>query len=315
MLRALNRKVLAATALLVVLPSCGGHGGATAQAKKVDLDADPVALLPSAPLVVASIDARGSFANADLGPRLSELADRLVPIGEDAGFKASRDVDRAFTAAYATGDGVAVLRGRFDAAKMEAATVTTGGLPVVHGSYAGRVTSTIGRVAFAVLTPATLVAGTGDGLRRALDRVTALQTQGALAATVPPWMSETLATPNAALAAAGDFANVPVAAATLASLRVPWLHGLQRARLVVEMREPGLHVAAALTYGDPAQAEQAASGVRSASRWLRVLGPFVGGVDLQGFDVASEANDTRCTFAVDDRTLSTLISLASRLHP
>ena len=75
------------------------------------------------------------------------------------------------------------------------------------------------------------------------------------------------------------------------------------------------YVSARLTYADPPRAEQAASGVRTAHKWLKVLGPFLGGVDLEGLDVASETNDVRCGFSVDDHTLTTLISLASRLRP
>ncbi len=308
-------------ALLLAL-ACGGKGGVTAEAKKVDLDADPIALLPPAAIVVAGLDARAVFGNARLGPRLSELSEAVVPLGEDAGFRASRDVDRMITAAYATGDGVAVIRGRFDEAKIAATATAKSGAAVVHGSYGGRATHTVGRIAFAVLTPNTVVAGTGDGLRRVLDRVSSLQaaprSEAPLDRAVPPWMSDTLATLDthaAAIAVAGDFSTQPIAAATIGSLKLPWLEGLRLARALVSVdgpNEPDLHVTATLTYADPARAEEAASSARMASRWLKVLGPFLGGVTLGDLEITTDASDARCKFAVDDRTLDALLSLAPR---
>jgi hypothetical protein len=314
------RALLLAT---LVLFAFGCKGGATAQAKKVDLDADPLALLPPGALVVAWVDAQALYGSARLGPKLTSLSDRIMPLGEDAGFVPSRDVLRIATAAYATGDGVAVLRGRFDRARIESAQSTKTGARVTHGTYAGHATSTTDKVSFAVLTAHTAVAATGDGLRRVLDRVAALEAGGVLAPALSSWMVESLTdrsvAPPPAVAVAADVVNQPIAAATIATLKVPWLEGIQRAKVLAAMREqpvdPGLHVSATFTYADAAHAEEAANGARLADKWLKVLGPFIGGVELSDFEVASQDSDARCSFAVDDRSVVALLSLATRLLP
>jgi hypothetical protein len=121
-----------ATLLLAALVAFafGCKGTTTAQAKKVDLDADPLALLPPGALAVAWVDAQALFANTRVGPKLTGLSDRIMPLGEEAGFLPSRDVLKVATAAYATGDGVAVLRGHFDRAHIEAAQSTKTGAPL-----------------------------------------------------------------------------------------------------------------------------------------------------------------------------------------
>jgi hypothetical protein len=292
----------------------------TAQAAKLDLDADPLLLLPPGAMAVASIDTKTLFGSAQLGSSLSELSDGLVPLGADSGFLPSRDVTSVEAAFYATGDGVTVLQGTFDRARIEATVATKDGKPVTHSTYAGHATSTFERVGFVVLTPHTAVAATGDGLRRVLDRVAAIEAHGKPEPSLTPWMIQALATQldrwHPAVSAVADLGTDPTAAATVATLKIPGVDGLQRATAQAAVEDhAGLQVHARMTYADPTKAEQAASSVRSATRWLRVLGPFLGGIDLKGLDVASEANDTRCTFAVDDHTLTNLLSLASRLHP
>jgi hypothetical protein len=307
--------------LLVLALGC--KGSATAQAKKVDLDADPMAFLPPGALVVAWVDAHALYGTGRVGPKLSSLSERMMPLGPDAGFLPARDVLEIATAAYATGDGVAVLRGHFDKVHIEAATSTKKGAPIAHGTYAGHVTSTTDKVSFAVLTSQTAVAGTGDGLRRVLDRVASLEAGGVLAPALSSWMAASLTdrtvAPRPAVTIAADVANQPVAAATIATLHVPYLEGIQRAKVRAGMIEkpadPGLNVSATFTYADPGHATEAANGARLADKWLKVIGPFVGGVEVSDFEVASEENDARCSFAVDDHTLVALLSLATRFLP
>ncbi len=308
-------------ALLLALLAC--KGGAAAGQRKFDVDADPFALLPPGAIAVSKIDAQALFASAGLGPRLGDLADKFASLADDAQFVPSRDVLHVITAVYATGDSVTILQGRFAASHIEAAQTTRQGAAMTHGRYAGHETSTTGPVSFAVLTPRTAVAATGDGLRRALDRVAVLEAEAQAAPSLPPWMVESFAnrTPDAppAIVVVADLATQPIAAATLATLKFPWLNGVQRATALVRVSEspthPGLSVLATLTYADPARAEEAANGVRGADQWLTVLGPLLGGVDLREFVAVSNANDVRCHFAIDDRTLVTLLYLATKLTP
>jgi hypothetical protein len=291
-------------------PSAAGSGGA-------DLDADPLVLVPDSAVVVARFDARALFDNGAIGAPLAALAARFVPLGDDAGFQAARDVDKILVLSFATGgvDVAAVLGGRFDVARIAAATKTTSGAAIVRGVYAGQPTYAVGAsagsVTYAVLSAKTVVAGTGDGLRRVLERVQA----GGLRRTLAPWAAQTLETPGAEIAVAADFAAQPIAAAAMGVVKLPWLDGLRVARVIGNVEPPGMNVAATLTYGDAQQTQAAADGVRSVDGWLNVLGPLVGGIRLQNLVVTTQDANLECKFAVDDQALRAALAYAPRLLP
>jgi len=295
----------------IVVAACGGKGARAGGAARADLDADPLSLLPASAIVVASFDAHAIGASGSFGAQLASMADSLVPLGPDAGFQASRDVDRVVAAGYGSGDVAAVLSGRFDEARIDQATTAKDGAPIARGTYAGRTTYTAGRVSYAVLTSHTLVAGTSDGLRQVLDRVQS----GKLARAVPPWVVDTLQTPGAEMALAADFATQPIASAAIGSVKLPWLEGLRVARVIGNLEQPGMNLAATLTYADPDRARTAAGGVKLVDRWLQMFGPLLGGVTLRDMKVELDGADVRCSFAVDDHALSSLLGLANRFLP
>ncbi len=300
-------------AVSLAVGACGGKGANAGGEKRLDIDADPLALLPASPLVVAKVDARAVFDSGAAGAQVAAVADKLVPIGEKAGFRATRDVDQVVFASYATGgaDFAAVLSGRFDQSKIAAATTSTDGAPIVRGLYAGQTTYTARAMKFAPLTPKTMVAGSGDGLRRLLERVSS----GKLDRSMPVWMAETVEAKGVEIAVAADFDAQPIASAAIGSVNLPWLNGMHMARVVGDFAPPGMNVAATLTYGDPQQTQTAADGVRAADALLRMLGPLLGGVRLQQFEVKTDANDLRFTFAVDQECLRAVLALAPRFLP
>jgi hypothetical protein len=302
---------LAAAALwLAAIVSC--KGGSVTPAK-FDVDADPVAILPAGPILVGNLDARGAYASAALGPTLARLAAAAAPLGDEAGFVPSRDVDRVVVGVYggASAEWMTVLVGRFDPAKLAAVTQTRAGAPVAAGAYGGFVTHTTGKTTYVPLTAHTLLAGSPEGVRRTLDRLADPHE----ARQVPPWMSETLATAGAQLVIVGDLQTDPIAAATVASLNLPWVQHLQVARIIANFGPPGMNVAGTLTYPDEAQAASAGDGLRSLGGWVRTLGPLLGGIQLQGLSVKAQARDLQCSFALDDRTLRALVALAPRFVP
>jgi hypothetical protein len=311
--RGLVFSILVLSISVPALAACGGKGATTADTKKVDLDADPFALLPASPVLVANIDARAILDSDSAGAQVAALVARVAPLGADAGFDASRDVDRIALASYATGgvDFVAVMSGRFDEEKIAHVTATPQGGAIVRGSYAERTTYTAGNLQYAVLTPRTLVAGSGDSVRRLLDRIRG----GTLDRSVPPWMVQTLETRGAPMAAAADFETQPAFAAALGSVNLDWVKGLRIARVIGNFAPPGVNIAATLTYGEPEQAQAAAGGLRLVDSWLKMLGPLLGGVRLQNFEVATDSRDLRCKFALDDKTLRAVLALAPRLLP
>jgi hypothetical protein len=304
---------VSALAIAVGLLACGGKGASGASDKNADLDGDPLGLLPGSAVFAGNLDARALFDQSAIGPRLAALGDRLLPLGDDVGFRASRDVDRVVFAGYATtgADVAVVVRGRFDEAKIAAATRAKDGSAIVRGAYAGRTTYSVGGSSYAVLTAKTVVVGTGDGLHRVLERVQA----GTFDRALPPWVAETLESKGAQVAVAGDFAMQPIASAAIGSLRLPWLRGMRMARGIGNFAPPGMNFAATLSYGVPQQAEAGADGVRFVDGWLKLLGPLLGGIRLQNLDVTTDRSDLRCKFAVDDQSLESLLALASRLLP
>jgi len=296
-----------------LLLACGGKGANAGGENKLDLDSDPLALLPGSAVIVANVDARSLWDSTTVGPQLGAIADRLMPLGDDVGFEAKRDVDRVVLASYATGgiDVAAIVSGRFDEAKLEGTTKTKSGGAVTKTMYAGRATYAAGGAVWAVLTAKTVVAGTSEAVRRVLDKV---QT-GKIERAEPPWVIETLQTPGAELAVAGDFASQPLVAASIGAVNLPWLEGLHVARVIGNFQKPGMNVAATLTYGDAQQASSAADGVRTVTGWIKLLGPFLGGVSLQNLDVQTAGTDMQCKFGVDDQTLSSILGLAPRFLP
>jgi hypothetical protein len=201
-----------------------------------------------------------------------------------------------------------VLSGRFDVDKLAAVTQTKGGARFVKATYSGFTTNTTGAITIAPLTARTLVAGTSDRVRRVLDRLA----QGTLERTMPPWAAETLATQGAQFAIAGDFAAQPIASAAIGSINLSWLKGLQAVRVIGNFDDPGVNVAATLTYGDPTAAQGATDGIHLIDSWQKVLSPLVLGAKVQNLQVGSSGNDVSCKFAVDGTSLRVLVTLASR---
>jgi hypothetical protein len=308
----------AALALCALPVACGGKppaaGGEVKAAPAVD--ADPYALLPPGAVVVARVDARAVFTNATIGHEVSELADSFVPLGDDAGFKATRDVDGVLAATYATseGDAASILSGRFDPDKMAHATKTKTGAAIVAEPYAGATAYHAGRKAWAPLTARTLIAGSPGGVKDVLDRIQ----KGKLDRWEPAWMMATLEsreTPATTFAVAGDFASRPLAAAAVGAVSLPWVNGIQQVRATGVLKADRLDVDLTLGYGNAAQAQEAEGGVQKSVRMLDVLGIVLGGVRLQGFQTKLDAADLRCTFGLESQTLHALTDLAPRLLP
>jgi len=304
------------TAFLLLVAACGGGGGARVETPKEltadQIDADPLALLPGSAGVVATVDAHAVSANGSVGAQLEALAERFLPIGEEAGFKASRDVDRVVAGAYSSAgvDVAAVLSGRFDEAKIkqaaEAHIQMRGGF-LAQAIYAGRTLYTVGDVGFTILTPRTALVGTSAGIRRALDRIR----DGHPKREIPSWIQETIDTPNATATVCADFSQ-PVAAAAISSLSLSWAKGVDRVQVVVGLEPPGMRTTGTITYADAPSAAAGADGLQHAATMANLVA-FTGLTPRLG-DLAISAVDTtvHCGFTVDDGALRNLVSLASR---
>jgi len=301
-------------AALVALPAfvvgCGGKqkGAEEAVAQANPLE-DPYAVLPPSVVVLANVDAKTFFASGALGAEGARVLEKLLPIGEEAGFVASRDLDRVTIATYSTqgADVASVLKGRFDTMKLEQmatnGTPTRLGAPVVRSSYGGRTLYTVSNTGFTVLTPNTVLAGTETAMRRALDRIAAGRVQRDFA----PWVLQVVETPGAPIAIAGDLANQPVASAAVGALPLPWLRNLKAVRVLGSFEAPGLRWAGTLTYADEASAQAGANGVRGLGPLVSVLA--VTGVVPRLQDLTADAvgTDVQFKFAVDEQSMTTFL--------
>jgi hypothetical protein len=330
--RAIGRGArLSACALAAVgLLHCGGNAGphpvTPGELSPDQIDADPLALLPGSAAVVATVDAHALYASASVGSQLTALSEKLIPIGDEAGFNASRDVDRVVVGTYA-GDGLdvaAVLSGRFDEARMkqaaEAHTQTRAGGVVTESTYAGRRVYTVGdgepaqstagsppAAYFSILTPKTALAGTQTGIRHALDRIHDGHPKRELA----PWVQRTIDTPNAAATLCADFAQ-PLATAAIGSFSLSWVKGIDRVRVVAELEPPGAHIAGTITYADAPSAAAGASGIERAGALANLLSLTGLTPKLENLAVSAVDTNVEVAFSVDDQAMRNLLVLLSK---
>jgi len=255
------------------------------------IDADPLALFPAGAVALADLDTRTFYTSGSLGGQVAAIAEGILPLGQEMGFSASRDVDRVFVAAYvgAAIDAVAVLSGRFDVARMQAAVAahatSRSGLPWTAAPYAGRTLYSTANVAFAPLTDHTLAAGNESAVRRVLDR---LAQPGAPrpggSRDIPDWMLKTVESPGSAFALAADVGAIPPAA--LQGWSMPGaMAGLSRLAVIGDFHPPGVNVASTLTYLDGPHAATGASSLQQLAAIVAVAGQMGAAPKLQNLTI------------------------------
>jgi hypothetical protein len=297
--------------LTLLLVACGGEKKENVKSPVVDTGMDDAfALLPGNAIALGTVDARAFFGSQTFGADLAKLVERYLPIGQEAGFQASRDVDRVTVASYSYQglDVAAIIIGRFDEAKIKQValqhTPTKAGGALVASQYAGRDVYTVSNVGFTILSPTKAIAGTESGIRRVLERIK----DGRVKRDITKWMIETAETPGAAAAVAGDFASQPVPAELLRQVPVPFVQSLTAVRVLLTFKEPGLQVAGSLTYPSVDRATTALEQVKQVARlssWLAILG-----IKIQNIDIKADKQDVQVKLEVDDQSLRQLLGSA-----
>lgn len=274
------------------------------------IDRDPIALLPSKPVVLGVIDVP-AFLASPLGHEINRLASKYVPLGQETGFVLQRDLKKMIGGAYSLAgvDVVAVAQGDFNpeliAQAADRHATTPGGTQLVHSKYAGNDVFTAGNVGFTVVTRHTMLIGNETGMRRALDRIR----DNRLARDVPEWMTKLVETPQAATVLAGDVATEPRVAAM--ARMAPFLGGLLTFRMVGNFQPPGVNVAGTLTYVDAPSAAAGANalkGLAQATAITAVLSMFGLGAPLQNLQVETHDRDTNFVTASDAESLARLLA-------
>jgi hypothetical protein len=296
---------------VLALVACGGNKPAepTTPAAPKTLDSDPLALFPSGPLALARVDAKAVFAAGTSGAELAKLAERFLPIGEEVGFSAARDLSAIYAGSYSMQgvDALVVLTGSFNVEKIQKAaddkTPLKGGTTLTASPYAGRTIYTSRNVGFSVLTPHTVLAGTEAAIRRALDRCR----DGVPTRNLPDTLVSTLETAGADGALAADLSNNPIGSINLGPMQLPGTAGLKVTRVLVDFKAPGLNVAGTLTYDTEEHAQAGAEGLKKMAKFVSGFAAIAPVPKLQNFDAKADKLDVQAKFAVDDKALRDLL--------
>ncbi len=303
---------------LLIVPlalGCGGAAGNSVTARTSteltadQIDADPIALLPGSPIALANVDAKAFFASETFGSTLGKLAEKYIPVGDQAGFVASRDVDRVVAASYSTQgvDVVAVAKGRFDSKKIADAaasqTPMKDGNLLVVSTYSGHTIYTIDNVGFTILTDHTAVVGTEAGMHRLLDRIH----DGKKERAVSGWMLDTIETKDAAFGLAADFASQSITSVAAGQMPVKFLKGTKAVRVVGAFKDTTTQLAGSITYDTEDNAKAGEAGAKELTTMANVAS-ITGIVPrLNNLDIHTEKTSLQYQFDVDDQALRKLV--------
>jgi hypothetical protein len=272
--------LLAVGALGLTLASCPKsediivHTGQGKEKTALQIDADPLALLPSGAITVGVLDAKALFAS-QFGDKLLEVAKRRAPVPEAADFDPKRDIGKLYFGVYSMqgADVAGVAVGSFDPKKIEAAAdgvqKTPLGVPVTKSTYAGRALYTADSVGFTILTTRTALFGNQTGIRRALDRIK----EGTAKRELAAWAAKVLAQSSAPFAFGSNLKENPVPNALRSKL--PFLDGVETLAVVGNFAPPGVNLAGTLVYPDEASAKTGAGKVAETRAMLDTYAPFL----------------------------------------
>ncbi|MEB2313723.1 MAG: hypothetical protein OZ928_17905 [Polyangiaceae bacterium] len=293
----------------VVTPTGAGKELAAEQ-----IDRDPLALLPGGAFGLAVVDLQAVYAS-QFGQKLLGVLESHTPLPPSAGFDPKRDLTSLAVGVYSmSGANVVVIAtGKFDPAAIEQAAGSTEGTPlgapVVASSYAGRKLYTARNLGFVVLTPRTVLLGDETGIRRALDRIK----EGRVSRRVPGWMEALLKTPNVPLVLGFNLRGQPLTES--AREQLPFLQGLETARMLGNFQPPGMNVAGTLSYESETAAQAGAANVTALRELLKTYGFLMSllGVSqpFQKLDARAQGSDAQFVAELDGRALDSLIDKAS----
>ena len=287
--------------------------GADKKLGPAQIDADPLALLPSGAIGVAYVDTQQLLTSA-FGEKLLLLLQKQMPIPQGAGYEPRRDLTKLYVGFYSmTGADIAgVAIGNFDAEKIDAAagaTATTAlGLPVTKSSYAGRSLFTAQNLGFTVLTRQTALFGNDTGIRRALDRIE----EGRARRQLPDNMLKLMLAPSAPLVIGGDLAGHPIPNALRGELA--FLEGVKTLSIVGNFEPPGLNLAGTLSYGDPDSASRGMQQLVNLRATLDRYAPFLALVGvpnpIRALSATPNGNDGSFVLAADGQAVAVLLEKA-----
>jgi hypothetical protein len=283
-----------------------------------DIDREPMALLPGGMIGLGYVDAQKLFAS-QFGDRLLNLVQRLAPLPASTGFDPRRDLQRLYVGLYSMQgiDVAGVAVGTFDQQAIERAAErsdrTLQGVPVVKSTYADRTLYTAHNLGFVVLTAKTALFGNETGIRRALDRIDEARVQK----QVPAWAADLLENPNASMVAALNLRAQPLTEAV--QKKLPFLMGMQSARILGNFQPPGVNFAGTAEYEDAAAAQRGEAAMRDYHATLQTIGYFSAWVGLpqpvKRLETRNEGDEVKFVVGVDAQAMGTLLDFAANALP
>lgn len=305
--------------LLFVLPLLGcSHSadiivqtGAGQEPSPEELDREPLALLPSGVVGIASLDATQLMASK-FGGRLLALLNQRLPVPPSAGFDAGRDLKQLYLGLYSMqgADLSGVALGKFNKLKIESAVSgveqTPSGVPIAKRQYAGRTLFTAAGFGFCLLSDQTALFGNDTGIRRALDRIR----EGRVRRQTLPWMDKLLDNEKTAPIVAGADLRAQ-ALPEAASRNLAFLNGLETMAFVGNFADPGINLAGTLVYEGDAGAQKGADNVQDLAHKLGTYGTLLAlvGVPQPVRQLQAEAKGKQAAFvvALDADAVATLL--------
>lgn len=250
------------------------HTGQGKEQTALQIDSDPLALLPGGAVTVGILDMQALFAS-QFGDKLLEVTKRRAPVPVSAGYEPKRDLQKAYFGTYSMqgADVAGVVVGSFDPQKIEAAAdgvqKTPLGAPVTKTTYAGRALYTSDSIGFTILTTRTALFGNQTGIRRSLDRIK----EGTAKRELPPWAAKVLAQTNVPFAFGSNLKENPVPNALRSKL--PFLDGVETLSVVGNFAPPGVNLAGTLVYPDETAAKTGAGKVAETRAMIDTYAPFL----------------------------------------
>lgn len=294
----------------IVTPAVAQH-----QLTAADIDADPLAVLPSGfiGLLRAEVPA---VASSSLGPTVMALANQWAPLPANSGFKPERDLDRIVIGLYSMqgADAAGVAIGRFDPDAIQKAANSNASTPsgtLVQSPYAGHLLYTVHNMGFCALSTKTLLIGNETGIRRSLDRMR----EGRAIRHLPTWTDPLLDTTKAPIAFGAQFKSGDIPASV--AQQAPFMADLLGLRILGNFQSPGLNLAGSLGYATPERAQLAAGEIlssrdRLSSMTMSILMGVMGiGQPLQRLEVTATDKEVSFVAALDGGAVSRILNLAA----
>ena len=283
------------------------------QMAPADIDADPIAVLPSGfiGLLRAEVPA---VARSSLGPTVLALANKWAPLPPSSGFVPERDLDRIVIGLYSMqgADAAGIAIGRFNPDMIKAAadsTTNTSAGTLVKSPYAGYLLYTVHNMGFCVLSNRTLLIGDETGIRRALDRIH----EGRATHQLPPWTDALLDASKAPIAFGAQLKAGEVPPSITGQL--PFMTDLLGLRVLGNFEAPGVNLAGSLGYATPERAQQAAGEMLASRDRVTSMGWLMGvmgmGQPIQRLEAKAADKEVSFVAALDGASVSKILNVVT----